>query len=171
MSTLALDAQALYLDLLAGVRALWRPEMHMAGVTSGGVWLAQRLGQDLGLSGRPGILSSALHRDDYAQRAKTLLMSMIETAALGPADGRTVALEREGVMRIIEFMKERKDGFASLEEVSAFVASYLPHRETPKKGSGGGLGIEKNLRRREDGRYVWHWDPRVLDAYVGGAHV
>lgn len=71
MSTLALDAQALYVDLLAGVRALWRPEMHMAGVTSGGVWLAQRLGQDLGLSGRPGILSSALHRDDYAQRGMT----------------------------------------------------------------------------------------------------
>jgi len=71
MSTLALDAQALYLDLLAGVRALWRPEMHMAGVTSGGVWLAQRLGQDMGLSSRPGILSSALHRDDYAQRGMT----------------------------------------------------------------------------------------------------
>ncbi len=82
----------------------------------------------------------------------------------------TPRLEREGVMRIIEFMKERKDGFASLEEVSAFVASYLPHRETPKKGSGGGLGIEKNLRRREDGRYVWHWDPRVLDAWTPGRY-
>ena len=72
MSTLALDAQALYLDLLAGVRNLWRAEMHLAGVTSGGVWLAQRLGHDLGLSSSPGILSSTLHRDDYAQRGMTV---------------------------------------------------------------------------------------------------
>ncbi|MDP2371049.1 bifunctional pyr operon transcriptional regulator/uracil phosphoribosyltransferase PyrR [Rhodoferax sp.] len=71
MSTLALDAQALYLDLLAGVRAMWQSDLHLAGVTSGGVWLAQRLSQDLGLNTAPGILSSALHRDDYAHRGMT----------------------------------------------------------------------------------------------------
>ena len=71
MSTLALDAQALYTDLLAGARALWRPDLHLAGVTSGGVWLAQRLSQDLGLTTPPGILSSTLHRDDFSQRGMT----------------------------------------------------------------------------------------------------
>ena len=46
MSTLALDAEALYLELLSGVRALFRPGMHLIGVTSGGAWLAERLQND-----------------------------------------------------------------------------------------------------------------------------
>ena len=71
MSTLALDAEALYLELLAGVRGLFRPGMHLVGVTSGGVWLAERLQQDLGLSERAGVISSSMHRDDYARRGMT----------------------------------------------------------------------------------------------------
>ena len=38
MSTLVLDAEALYLELLKGVHALFRPGMQLVGVTSGGVW-------------------------------------------------------------------------------------------------------------------------------------
>ncbi len=71
MSTLALDAQALYLELLAGVRALYRPGMRLVGVTSGGVWLAERLQQDMNLADRPGVISSSMHRDDYARRGMT----------------------------------------------------------------------------------------------------
>lgn len=71
MSTLALDAEALYLELLAGVRALFRPGMRLVGVTSGGVWLAERLQRDLNLTERPGVISSAMHRDDYARRGMT----------------------------------------------------------------------------------------------------
>jgi pyrimidine operon attenuation protein / uracil phosphoribosyltransferase len=65
---LTLDAEALYRDLLRGVQQLRRPETRLAGVTSGGAWLAERLQKDLGLPGRPGVLSSAMHRDDYTQR-------------------------------------------------------------------------------------------------------
>ena len=71
MSTLTLDAEALYLELLAGVRALRRPETRVVGVTSGGVWLAERLQRDLGLPGRCGVISSSMHRDDYARRGMT----------------------------------------------------------------------------------------------------
>ena len=66
--SLVLDAQALYTELLRGVRALRGPQTHLAGIASGGVWLAERLQQDLGLDGAPGVLSSAMHRDDFAQR-------------------------------------------------------------------------------------------------------
>jgi pyrimidine operon attenuation protein/uracil phosphoribosyltransferase len=65
---LALDAQALYAELLRGVRALRAPDTHLAGIASGGAWLAERLQRDLGLSGNAGVLSSAMHRDDYARR-------------------------------------------------------------------------------------------------------
>nr|MDP2191730.1 bifunctional pyr operon transcriptional regulator/uracil phosphoribosyltransferase PyrR [Rhodoferax sp.] len=71
MSTLALDAEALYLELLAGVRAMHRPGMHLIGVTSGGAWLAERLQRDMNLAERPGVISSSMHRDDYARRGMT----------------------------------------------------------------------------------------------------
>ena len=68
MSLLALDAEALYADLLRGVRGLWQPGMSLLGIWSGGAWLAERLQTDLGLDGKPGLISSTLHRDDYAAR-------------------------------------------------------------------------------------------------------
>jgi len=65
---LTLDAEALYRELLRGVRNLRQPDTQLVGVTSGGAWLAERLQQDLGLAGEPGVISSAMHRDDYARR-------------------------------------------------------------------------------------------------------
>jgi pyrimidine operon attenuation protein/uracil phosphoribosyltransferase len=68
---LELDAEALYGDLLASIRVMFKPGMRLMGVTSGGVWLAQRLQQDLGLTDPIGVISSAMHRDDYARRGMT----------------------------------------------------------------------------------------------------
>jgi pyrimidine operon attenuation protein/uracil phosphoribosyltransferase len=66
--SLALDAEALYLELKRGVQALLRPETRLVGVTSGGAWLAERLQQDLQRPGEAGAISSSLHRDDYDRR-------------------------------------------------------------------------------------------------------
>jgi pyrimidine operon attenuation protein / uracil phosphoribosyltransferase len=68
MSQLFLDAQALYAELLKGVRSMRGADTHLVGITSGGAWLAEALHKDLGLPGKPGIISSAMHRDDFAQR-------------------------------------------------------------------------------------------------------
>lgn len=68
MSTLALDAEALYRELLRGVQLICRPETRLVGITSGGAWLAERLQKDLNLSGTPGTISSAMHRDDFSKR-------------------------------------------------------------------------------------------------------
>lgn len=68
MTMLTLDAEALYQELRASVRALVRPETQLLGVWSGGAWLAERLQADLGRSGRAGVISSALHRDDFGER-------------------------------------------------------------------------------------------------------
>ena len=65
---LTLDAQALYQELLRGVRAMLRPDTRLVGITSGGAWLAQRLQAELGLPGVAGEISSVMHRDDFAQR-------------------------------------------------------------------------------------------------------
>ncbi|MNY92778.1 Bifunctional protein PyrR [compost metagenome] len=66
--SLVLDAEALYRELLRGVRSLMGPNTQLVGIASGGAWLAERLHKDLGLPGSAGVLSSALHRDDFAQR-------------------------------------------------------------------------------------------------------
>lgn len=66
---LLLDAEALYDDMLLGVQSLCAsPCTHLVGITSGGAWLAQRLQRDIGLAGEPGVISSALHRDDFSTR-------------------------------------------------------------------------------------------------------
>ena len=66
--SLVLDAEALYRELLRGVRSLMGPNTQLVGIASGGAWLAERLHKDLGLPGSAGVLSAALHRDDFAQR-------------------------------------------------------------------------------------------------------
>ena len=68
MSSLLLDAEALYADLLAGVRMLLQPGSALVGIWSGGAWLAERLQRDLKIDGEHGVISSALHRDDFSER-------------------------------------------------------------------------------------------------------
>ncbi len=69
--------------------------------------------------------------------------------------------EEKGVDRILEFMAAKPDGFADLEEAAATVATYLPHRA--RGGPETFNGLRKNLRLSTDGRYRWHWDPKLLN--------
>ena len=71
MSSLTLDAEALYRDLLKAMQLLmatYASPPQLVGIASGGVWLAERLQADLKLPGKTGTLSSAMHRDDFAKR-------------------------------------------------------------------------------------------------------
>ena len=62
------DAEALYLRMRNGVRGLLTGHTRLIGIVTGGAWIAERLQRDLGLQGVPGRITSALHRDDFAQR-------------------------------------------------------------------------------------------------------
>jgi pimeloyl-ACP methyl ester carboxylesterase len=94
------------------------------------------------------------------------MMSLLAVGEPPPADAAALVLvdvahrlEPDGAARIIDFMHSAPDGFASPDEAAAAVASYLPHREAPRDTS----GLERNLRQR-DGRWHWHWDPRLFSA-------
>ncbi|MFP6665356.1 MAG: alpha/beta hydrolase [Deltaproteobacteria bacterium] len=63
-----------------------------------------------------------------------------------------------GAQRIMDFMRARPDGFANLDEAADAIAEYNPHRPRPRDPS----GLAKNLRRGDDGRWRWHWDPRFM---------
>jgi len=65
-----------------------------------------------------------------------------------------------GVERIRRFMTAAPDGFASLDEAAAAIQAYYPRRGRLRDHS----GLTKNLRQGGDGRWRWHWDPRMLAA-------
>jgi non-heme chloroperoxidase len=73
----------------------------------------------------------------------------------------TPKVDPEGRARIIGFMRDRPDGFTSVEEAADAIAAYLPHRPRPKDLS----GLNRNLRLRADGRWYWHWDPRFFATF------
>ncbi len=70
----------------------------------------------------------------------------------------TPRMELDGVQKIIAFMSAHPEGFASVAEAADCVSKYLPHRPRPADTT----GLAKNLRRGEDGRFRWHWDPQFL---------
>jgi non-heme chloroperoxidase len=73
----------------------------------------------------------------------------------------TPRVDAGGRARIIGFMRDRPDGFTSVEEASDAIAAYLPHRPRPKDLS----GLHRNLRLKADGRWYWHWDPRFFATF------
>ena len=90
--TIQLDAELLYTDLLDGVKALiaaMPQPVVLAGITSGGAWLAERLQRDLQLPGDAGVISSSMHRDDFAQRG---LAVSAQTVLPYEVDGAHVVL-------------------------------------------------------------------------------
>ena len=66
--------------------------------------------------------------------------------------------ETRGVERILAFMSAHPDGFASLEAAADSIAAYMPHRPRKSEDS-----LRALLRPGKDGRWSWHWDPRLVD--------
>ena len=64
----------------------------------------------------------------------------------------------EGIRRITDFMRSGLGGFATLEDAAAAIAAYTPNRRRSTNFD----GLKKVLRLR-DGRWHWHWDPRIID--------
>lgn len=95
-----------------------------------------------------GIASLLAVAEQEGMRASALVLVDIATR-----------MQRDGVDRIMSFMRARPDGFESLEDAADAIAEYMPHRPRPKDLS----GLQKNLRQREDGRYRWHWDPLFVE--------
>lgn len=71
--------------------------------------------------------------------------------------------ETAGVERILRFMSAHPEGFDSLQNAADAISAYLPHR--PRKS---GDGLRKLLHEGQDGRWYWHWDPRLIEELAGG---
>jgi non-heme chloroperoxidase len=95
----------------------------------------------------------------------TSLMALGE----GLVDARAIVLvdiatriETDGKERILDFMRQKPDGFESLAEVADAIASYQPQRERRDNLQ----GLVKNVRLGANGRLLWHWDPRFMEGHT-----
>ena len=108
------------------------------------------------MGGRPPILVGA------SMGGGTSLLAVgegrLEAAAIVLVD-MAPRIAPEGSAKIRAFMSQRPDGFETLEEVADAIANYQPHRTRPRSVD----GLVKNVRRGDDGRFYWHWDPRRMD--------
>lgn len=93
------------------------------------------------------------------------LTGLLVAQDAGPERVRALALidvvpryEKVGSARIRHFMQSGLDGFARLEDAADAVADYLPHRPRPRSVE----GLRRNLRQHADGRWYWHWDPKMM---------
>jgi pimeloyl-ACP methyl ester carboxylesterase len=104
------------------------------------------------LGGVASLAAIGEHPDDAVARALVL----VDVAP---------RIEEAGSMRIGQFMAEHMaNGFASLDEVADAIQRYNPHRPRPSNIE----GLKKNLRRHDDGRWYWHWDPAFIGGRLGG---
>jgi pyrimidine operon attenuation protein/uracil phosphoribosyltransferase len=85
------DAEALYAQLLTRVRAVLEaePATRLVGIATGGAWIAERLHADLKQPGACGVVSSVMHRDDFARRG---LASSVQTRLPFEVDGASLLL-------------------------------------------------------------------------------
>ena len=62
------NAEDLYLVLLTQLQNQQKvsPNFQLAGLASGGAWVAERLASDLGLA-TYGVINVSFHRDDYSE--------------------------------------------------------------------------------------------------------
>ena len=120
---------AMVADLVAMVATLGGDPPVLVGASMGG-------GTSLGAIGEGHVDASALVLVDIAPR-----------------------IEPAGAERILDFMRQRPEGFETLDEVADAVAAYQPHRNRPRTLD----GLAKNLRVGENGRLFWHWDPKFLE--------
>ena len=166
MSSLQLDAEALYGELLAGVRRLLKPGAVLVGVWSGGAWLVERLQRDLGLAGAPGVISSRLHRDDFGSRGLA-----------GGADATKIPFAVDGahIVLVDDVLYTGRTTRAVLNELfdygrpaSVTLAVLVDRggRELPIEAAFSAARVvvpaaqKLSLARADDGRFSFHFEGR-----------
>lgn len=161
MTTLLLDAEALYAELRDGVRGLLKPDTSIVGIWSGGAWLAERLQADLGLAGSHGVISSTLHRDDFGERG---LASGTDPTHLPFAiDGRHILLVDDVLYtgRTIRAVINEMFDFGRPASVQLAVLVDRGGRELPIQAAFAAARVvlpaaqRLSLARKDDGRFTF----------------
>jgi len=176
----SIDAEALYRALLDQIRAAYGDRLAaapgdadavvLAGIHSGGAWLAERLARDLKLPGF-GVVNVALHRDDYAK--KGLHSQASPTSLPFAVDGSRIVLVDDVLYtgRTIRAALNELYDYGRPASVELAVLADRGGRELPVAARcvGGTVDVPANatlvLAREDDGagaqRFSFHTEARV----------
>jgi len=159
MNALRIDAEALYAELRRAVQPHLKPDTALVGIWSGGAWLAERLKQDLCPDAPQGVVSSALHRDDFSARG--MAAGSDATRLPFSVDGRPILLIDDVLYtgRTIRAVINELYDFGRPASIHLFVLVDRGGRELPIEPSFAAAKIalppeqRLSLMRNEAGRF------------------
>lgn len=166
------DAEVLYRTVLEQIRAAYPADafstpdgVAIAGIHSGGAWLAERLARDLGAA-QWGVVNVALHRDDYAK--KGLHSQASPTALPFEVEGRRILLVDDVLhtgRTVRAALNELYDyGRPASVELAALVDRGGRELPVAARFVGGELPLDPDstlvLERADDGRFALRIEPR-----------
>jgi pyrimidine operon attenuation protein/uracil phosphoribosyltransferase len=168
----SIDAEALYRAVLAQIRDAYGASLGvpggpvLAGIYSGGAWLAERLSRDLGV-GQFGVVNVALHRDDYAK--KGLHSQASPTSLPFEVDNRRIILVDDVLYtgRTVRAALNELYDYGRPAAVELAVLADRGGRELPVAARfvGGAVEVPADatlvLARSEDQRLTFHTEART----------
>ncbi|AIP04894.1 bifunctional pyr operon transcriptional regulator/uracil phosphoribosyltransferase PyrR [Burkholderia pseudomallei] len=169
----SIDAEALYRVLLDQIRAAYGDAAFaqaggpvLAGIHSGGAWLAERLARDLGAPGF-GVVNVALHRDDYAK--KGLHSQASPTSLPFEVEGRRIVLVDDVLYtgRTVRAALNELYDYGRPAAVELAVLADRGGRELPVAARfvGGALAVDVDatlvLERADAGRFTLRTEARA----------
>jgi pyrimidine operon attenuation protein/uracil phosphoribosyltransferase len=168
----SIDAEALYRELLSQIRATYGESLTqtgapvLAGIYSGGVWLAERLAKDLNVA-EFGVVNVSLHRDDYAK--KGLHSQASPTSLPFEVDNRKILLIDDVLStgRTVRAAVNELYDFGRPAAVELAVLADRGGRELPMAArfTGGLADVPANanlvLARRDDGTLTFTTEMRT----------
>ena len=168
----SIDAEALYRELLGQIRATYGESLTqtgapvLAGIYSGGVWLAERLAKDLNVA-EFGVVNVSLHRDDYAK--KGLHSQASPTSLPFEVDNRKILLIDDVLStgRTVRAAVNELYDFGRPAAVELAVLADRGGRELPMAArfTGGVVDVLANanlvLTQRDDGQLAFTIEARM----------
>ncbi|SAK70413.1 bifunctional pyrimidine regulatory protein PyrR uracil phosphoribosyltransferase [Caballeronia hypogeia] len=168
----SIDAEALYRALVDQIRAAYGQSLAaadgavLAGIYSGGVWLAERLAKDLNAP-HFGVVNVALHRDDYAK--KGLHSQARPTELPFDVNGRRIVLIDDVLStgRTVRAAINELYDYGRPASIDLAVLADRGGREMPigARFTGGAVEVPANenlvLKRREDGAFDFVTEARA----------
>ncbi|HEV7821437.1 MAG TPA: bifunctional pyr operon transcriptional regulator/uracil phosphoribosyltransferase PyrR [Burkholderiales bacterium] len=168
----SIDAEALYRELLGQIRTAYGESLTqtgapvLAGIYSGGVWLAERLAKDLNVA-EFGVVNVSLHRDDYAK--KGLHSQASPTSLPFEVDNRKILLIDDVLStgRTVRAAVNELYDFGRPAAVELAVLADRGGRELPMAArfTGGLADVPANanlvLARRDDGTLTFTTEMRT----------
>lgn len=150
MTSNTLNAEALLgkmqQELSALITSGTKPDPLMIGIRTGGVWLAEKLHEDLNLNSPLGVLDISFHRDDFDQSG---LNPKVQPSKLPcTTEGRHIILVDDVIMsgRTIRAAMNELFDFGRPASVTLVTLLDLQQRELPIQADiiGGTLAIGSN---------------------------